>query len=1040
MLGFLTKIFGTRNDRELKKLWPYVAQINEVYEKLDLTEEQIKEKTLEFRNYVNGDPTKLDDIMVEAFALVKYAAKKMVGTKYMVMGNEVEWNMIPFDVQLIGAIILHQGKVAEMATGEGKTLVATMPLYLNALVNPPELPEGTRGKGVHLVTVNDYLAQRDMEWMRPLFELLGMTTGVILGQMSPAKRREAYAADITYGTNNEFGFDYLRDNMSVVVEDTVQIKEHFYSIVDEVDSVLIDEARTPLIISGPVDVDNNKFNEVKPLVQKLAKAQTLLINSLVSEAKKHFDEGDDFEAGRKLLLAYRGGPKNRQLLKLFQDSAYKRVMRKVEDEYLRDKKMHVLDEQLYFIIEERNNIVSLTDKGRNYLSPNNPENYILPDLAEEFSRIEMDDSLSIEEKLEEKQKVQHKFNEKNEINHNIQQLLKAYMLFEKDVDYVVTDGKVMIVDEFTGRIMHGRRYSDGLHQALEAKENVKIERETQTFATITLQNYFRMYEKLAGMTGTAYTEAQEFWDIYKLDVIQAPTNRPIRRMDYDDQIYRNKRVKYKAIIEEVKRLHKLGKPVLVGTISVETSEMLSRLLKREKIPHKVLNAKYHQQEAEIISKAGQPGAVTIATNMAGRGTDIKLGPGVIKCNEECYLFRNATPPADIDLKECEKNMECGLHIIGTERHEARRIDLQLKGRAGRQGDPGSSRFFLSLEDDLMRLFAPDRILNVLDRLGAAEDEVIMHPMITRSLEKAQKKVEMQNYAIRKRLLEYDDVMNKQREIIYERRNIALREDDVKGELQNLLEEYVDIVVEEKLDKSDDKEFDLVELNNEVLKTLYVDMIKLVKDKFNINSSDFDSDEEELEIITEKLLEYEKEELKDEIIKQAWQNYHVKLKIMPEKDLKELEKHVMLRILDEEWKDHLYEMDLLKEGIHLRAYSQKDPLVEYKREAFNLFADLIERINRRTLEFLWNIKPVRESELLGLKPQKNDRIILVHSDATNMGFQGEQESSSMSEAAAQSRSKKAPVHVEKKIKPNEPCPCGSGKKYKKCCGLKEHVNG
>ena len=1040
MLSAFTKIFGSKNDRELKKLWPIVSEINSIYDKFDLSEEEILKKSLELREYINGDPTKLDEIMPEAFALAKYAAKKMLGKKYTLVGNEIEWNMVPFDVQLIGAIALHKGKVGEMATGEGKTLVATLPLYLNALVNPKEPVEGRRDKGVHLVTVNDYLAKRDMEWMRPLFEMLGVTTGVILGQMSPAQRREAYAADITYGTNNEFGFDYLRDNMAVTVDGTVQIKEHFFSIVDEVDSVLIDEARTPLIISGPVEVDSHKFNEVRPLVQKLSKAQTLLVSKMVTEAVKDFEEENDFEAGRKLLLANRGGPKNRQLQKVFQESAMKRAMRQVENEYLRDKKMHVLDEQLFFVIEEKNNVVSLTDKGRNHIAPNNPEYYILPDLAEEFSEIEGNETLSIEEKLQQKQKFQQEFNEKNEINHNIQQLLKAYMLFEKDVDYVVTDGKVMIVDEFTGRIMHGRRYSDGLHQALEAKEDVKIERETQTFATITLQNYYRMYKKLAGMTGTAITEAQEFWDIYKLDVIQMPTNRPIKRMDYDDRIYRTKKAKYIALIDETERLYRKGKPVLVGTISVETSEMLSRLLKRKKVPHKVLNAKYHQQEAEIVSKAGQPGAITIATNMAGRGTDIKLGAGVIECDKKCYVDDKDgdTPPEGVDLKECERDMLCGLHIIGTERHEARRIDLQLKGRAGRQGDPGSSRFYLSLEDDLMRLFAPDRILNVLDRLGASEEDVITHPMITRSLEKAQKKVEAQNYAIRKRLLEYDDVMNKQREIIYQRRNIALRDDDVRDELHNLLDEYADIVVEEKLAEPTAKDFDLVELNNEVLKTLYVNIMQMVREKYNINSKDYETEEEEHEALIEKIVDFDKDEFHKKIVEQAWNNYQLKLKILPEKDLKELEKHVMLRVLDEEWKDHLYEMDLLKEGIHLRAYGQKDPLVEYKRESFGLFEDLIEKINRRTLEFLWNIQPVRESELFGLKPKKDDRIVLVHSDATNMGFQGGGEESSMAQAAEQSRGKNQPVHVEKKTKPNEPCPCGSGKKYKKCHGATVRV--
>ncbi|GAB4175275.1 MAG: preprotein translocase subunit SecA [Calditrichia bacterium] len=1035
MIGILSKIFGTRNDRELKKLWPYVAQINEVYEKMDFNEEGILKKSQELRAYVDGDPAKLDDIMIEAFALAKYAAKKLVGKKYMVMGHEVEWNMVPFDVQLLGGIVLHQGKIAEMATGEGKTLVATMPLYLNALVNPENPPEGYVHKGVHLVTVNDYLAQRDMEWMRPIYESLGVSVGVILGQMTPEKRREAYYKDITYGTNNEFGFDYLRDNMAISLDEVVQVKDHFFAIVDEVDSVLIDEARTPLIISGPVEQDTHQYSEVRPMVEKLVRAQTSLVNKLVAEAKELYEKGEEWEAGRNLLLAHRGGPKNRQLLKIFQDPSMKKLMRSVEDEYLRDKKLHVLDEELYFVIEERNNLITITDKGRQHLSPSNPEMFVLPDLTEEFAKIEEDESLSEEDKIRKKNEIQHDYTKKNEINHNIQQLLKAYMLFEKDVDYVVTDGKVMIVDEFTGRIMHGRRYSDGLHQALEAKENVKIERETQTFATITLQNYFRMYDKLAGMTGTAYTEAQEFWDIYKLDVIQVPTNRPVRRMDYNDLIYKTRRAKFKAVVEEIKFWHAKARPILVGTISVESSETLSRLLKREKIPHKVLNAKYHKEEAEIVSRAGQPGAVTIATNMAGRGTDIKLGTGVIKCQEKCYIFENDTPPEGVDPEECKKQMPCGLHIIGTERHEARRIDLQLKGRSGRQGDPGSSKFFLSLEDDLMRLFGSDRMLSFLEKRGFEEDEAIEASMITKAIERAQKKVEMQNYAIRKRLLEYDDVMNKQREIIYERRNIALRNEDVKEELEIILDEFLDYTFEEKVAMIKEGEATVEELASSLMTTIFVDLYAVLINAARENGIDKHPDMEDEEFYQEVLREVSLEEIRNIIKEKAWKAYKLKLKIIPEEELRKIEKFIMLRILDEEWKDHLYEMDLLKEGIHLRAYGQKDPLVEYKREAYRMFGELIIRINQRILQYLWSLQPVRESELYGMKPKKNDRIVLVHSDSTNMGFQASQssEETSMSKAAKDSRGKHQPVKVDKSVGPNDPCPCGSGKKYKKCHG-------
>lgn len=1035
MIGILSKIFGTRNDRELKKLWPYVAQINEVYEKMDFNEEGILKKSQELRAYVDGDPAKLDDIMIEAFALAKYAAKKLVGKKYMVMGHEVEWNMVPFDVQLLGGIVLHQGKIAEMATGEGKTLVATMPLYLNALVNPENPPEGYVHKGVHLVTVNDYLAQRDMEWMRPIYESLGVSVGVILGQMTPEKRREAYYKDITYGTNNEFGFDYLRDNMAISLDEVVQVKDHFFAIVDEVDSVLIDEARTPLIISGPVEQDTHQYSEVRPMVEKLVRAQTSLVNKLVAEAKELYEKGEEWEAGRNLLLAHRGGPKNRQLLKIFQDPSMKKLMRSVEDEYLRDKKLHVLDEELYFVIEERNNLITITDKGRQHLSPSNPEMFVLPDLTEEFAKIEEDESLSEEDKIRKKNEIQHDYTKKNEINHNIQQLLKAYMLFEKDVDYVVTDGKVMIVDEFTGRIMHGRRYSDGLHQALEAKENVKIERETQTFATITLQNYFRMYDKLAGMTGTAYTEAQEFWDIYKLDVIQVPTNRPVRRMDYNDLIYKTRRAKFKAVVEEIKFWHAKARPILVGTISVESSETLSRLLKREKIPHKVLNAKYHKEEAEIVSRAGQPGAVTIATNMAGRGTDIKLGTGVIKCQEKCYIFENDIPPEGVDPEECKKQMPCGLHIIGTERHEARRIDLQLKGRSGRQGDPGSSKFFLSLEDDLMRLFGSDRMLSFLEKRGFEEDEAIEASMITKAIERAQKKVEMQNYAIRKRLLEYDDVMNKQREIIYERRNIALRNEDVKEELEIILDEFLDYTFEEKVAMIKEGEATVEELASSLMTTIFVDLYAVLINAARENGIDKHPDMEDEEFYQEVLREVSLEEIRNIIKEKAWKAYKLKLKIIPEEELRKIEKFIMLRILDEEWKDHLYEMDLLKEGIHLRAYGQKDPLVEYKREAYRMFGELIIRINQRILQYLWSLQPVRESELYGMKPKKNDRIVLVHSDSTNMGFQASQssEETSMSKAAKDSRGKHQPVKVDKSVGPNDPCPCGSGKKYKKCHG-------
>ena len=651
----ITKIFGTKNEREVRKLWPIVDEINQHLDSLrNLSDEQLAQKTDEFKERLGSGET-LDDILPEAFAVVKDACRRLLGKKWFVTGQEIVWDMVPFDVQLIGGYVLHQGKIAEMATGEGKTLVATLPLYLNAL----------EGNGAHLVTVNDYLAQRDAEWMGEIYKFLGLSVGVILNEMDSKQRREAYSCDITYGTNNEFGFDYLRDNMSVSPEDIVQVKGHHYAIVDEVDNILIDEARTPLIISGPLDVSTHTYDEVRGLVEKLVREQIRYVNSLIAEGERLLEEGDQDQAAVKLLIAHHGAPKNKRLQKLYQQQGIRKLVFDMESNFMRDKKLHEVTEQLYYAIDEKGHVIDLTDKGRNFLSPRNPEEFVLPDMAEEFSAIEGDDALSSMEKIEKKNRIQSEYIIKNEKMHNISQLLKAYSLFEKDVDYVVSDGKVMIVDEFTGRIMHGRRYSDGLHQALEAKENVKIERETQTLATITLQNYFRMYEKLAGMTGTAETEAAEFWDIYKLDVVVIPTNKPIRRMDYNDVIYRTKREKYNAVIDEIERLHKSGRPALVGTITVEVSETLSRMLKRRGIPHNVLNAKFHKQEAEIVAKAGQKGSVTIATNMAGRGTDIKLGRGVVQCEGACFLNDGdgRELSEDIDLDECKLDVPCGLHTI-----------------------------------------------------------------------------------------------------------------------------------------------------------------------------------------------------------------------------------------------------------------------------------------------------------------------------------------------------------------------------------------
>ncbi|WP_456442537.1 preprotein translocase subunit SecA, partial [Caldithrix abyssi] len=971
----ITKIFGTKHERDVKKLWPIVEQINEYFEQFEkLSDEELQKKTEEFKERLAAGET-TDDILPEAFAAVKQACKRLLGKKWMVVGREMTWNMVPFDVQLLGGIVLHQGKIAEMATGEGKTLVATMPLYLNAL----------EGKGAHLVTVNDYLAQRDAEWMGEVYKFLGLTVGVILNNMDARQRREAYNCDITYGTNNEFGFDYLRDNMASSPDEIVQIRGHHYAIVDEVDSVLIDEARTPLIISGPVSGDSTaqRYREMKPYVERLVANQNRLVNRMVMEAEKLLKEGKDREAAVKLFIAERGAPKHKRLLKLYHEQGIKTLVQQVENDYYRDKGQNkVSDEtyfgELYYVIDEKNHIIDLTEKGREALNPNDPDMFLLPDLGEEVAKIENDSSLSVEEKVIRKEELHNLYTERSEKLQNISQLLRAYTLYEKDQEYVVQDGKVQIVDEFTGRILHGRRYSDGLHQAIEAKENVQIEKETQTLATITLQNYFRMYDKLAGMTGTAETEAAEFWEIYKLDVVVIPTNKPVIRIDYDDVVYRSKREKYNAVIEKIIEEREKGRPVLVGTTTVEVSEVLSRMLKRRGIPHNVLNAKQHAREAEIIAHAGEPKAVTIATNMAGRGTDIKLGEGVREVG--------------------------GLAIIGTERHESRRIDRQLRGRAGRQGDPGSSIFFLSLEDDLMRLFGSERVARIMDRMGIEEGEVITHPMISRSIEKAQKKVEMQNFSIRKRLLEYDDVMNQQREIIYDRRKVALFQEDTREEVESILDEFID----HKLamyapPKAHPEEWDLDALEEEIGKVLNVSLYQ----------------------VRQNLDEYDHETLRQYIRDQALHVYELKEKRIGRERMSVLERYFILRVIDEKWKDHLYDMDVLKEGIHLRAYGQKDPLLEYKREAFLMFEKLIHDINEETLQWLWKFQlveePVNRAEARKRHPQ---RMQLIHESADGLGFSSAVgEETDIQKAGKQRSDKKQPIRVGEKIGPNDPCPCG-----------------
>ena len=902
MIQLINKLFGSKNDRELKRYWKIVPLINEEYEKLrNLGDDELKHKTVEFKERLKNGET-LDDLMVEAFAVVKDTCRRLVGRKWTVMGHEMEWNMIPFDVQLIGAIVLHEGKIAEMATGEGKTLVATMPLYLNAL----------SGKGAHLVTVNDYLAQRDSEWMGEIYKFLGLTVGVIKAGMNPEERKEMYMRDITYGTNNEFGFDYLRDNMVIEPEQKVQ-RGFNYAIVDEVDSVLIDEARTPLIISGPVEASLQQYKELKPLVSRIVKLQNRYVNELITGAMKDLEAGNEREAAGKLLLAQRGAPKNKRLIRLYREKGVKVLVENLENELIRDKSLPQFDEQLYYVIDEKGNTVSITDKGREEMSKNNPSFFTVPDLSEEFQKIDSDERLSSREKAVSKDAIQREYAEKNEKIHNIHQLLKAYSLFERDSEYIVKDGKVIIVDEFTGRIMPGRRFSEGIHEAIEAKEGVKIEQETQTLATITLQNFFRMYDKLAGMTGTAETEAAEFWEIYKLDVIVVPTNRPVIREDFPDMIYRTKIEKYRAIIEEIKRQHEKGRPILVGTITVEVSEQLSRMLKRAGISHSVLNAKYHQKEAEIISHAGEKGNVTISTNMAGRGTDIKLGEGVKELG--------------------------GLHVIGTERHESRRIDRQLRGRSGRQGDPGSSVFFISLEDNLMRLFASDRIASAMDRIGVKENEAITHPLITRAIENAQKRVEQYNFDIRKRLIDYDDVMNKQREAIYAMRDEVLYNKNPDEFILGKIENVINDIIEKYTANGkypEDWDWDNLIIN-------YI--------------NDFLDDPQ---IAEKEKAEFTKERLFDYLFDRAKKNLELKREEFGELYEKVM-KFVVLQTIDSRWRDHLYELDALKEGIGLRGYAQRDPLVEYKKESYMMFENMIINMDEEIVAKMFRVQIRKEPQ-------------------------------------------------------------------------------
>ena len=1094
-MGFFAKLFGNKASRDNKALQPILDKTLEAYERIkNLDIDALRHKTVEFKEYINNyiaeDEVRikelklkaetedldleqkneifeqvdklekqlldkieeaLNNIMPEAFAVLKETAKRFkenevveatatdldrdlaskfdhiniegdkvyYNNSWIAGGNTVTWDMVPYNVQILGGTVLHQGKIAEMATGEGKTLVATFPVYLNALAS----------RGVHVVTVNDYLAKRDSEWMGTIYEFLGLTVDCIdKHEPNSQARRNAYLADITYGTNNEFGFDYLRDNMTGNPEELVQRKHHF-AIVDEVDSVLIDDARTPLIISGPTPRgDHQEFDILKADVVKLYEAQKRLVTLCLAEAKKILTDPNATQeqknhGANQLFRAFRGLPKNNALIKFLSEEGMKALMQKTEGFYLQEqqKNMHLIDDELYFVIDEKLHSVDLTEKGIDELTKeyNDSSFFILPDVGSEIAELERS-GLSDDEKVMKKSELLRNFSEKSERLHTVQQLLKAYTLFEKDVDYVIMDNKIKIVDEQTGRIMEGRRWSDGLHQAVEAKENVHIEAATQTYATITLQNYFRMYHKLAGMTGTAETEAGEFWDIYKLDVVVIPTNKPIARIDAEDLIYKTKREKYNAVIDKIQEFVSEGRPVLVGTTSVEVSELLHKLLDRRNIKHNVLNAKLHAKEAQVVKDAGQAGTVTIATNMAGRGTDIKLGPGVKEAG--------------------------GLAIIGTERHESRRVDRQLRGRSGRQGDNGSSQFFVSLEDDLMRMFGSDRIAPLMDRLGLKEGEVIQHSMITKQIEKAQKKVEENHFGTRKHLLEYDDVMNSQREAIYEKRRHALFGERLSIDINNMMYDLSEALIE-KFQEVNDYEG----LKLEVLSTMGIDL-PFEEDEFKRSKLDVLADrlfDKALEvynnktrIIGEKTLpiieNIQKNTTYENILipftdGKKSMNVVVNLKKAVENGAKEIslsvEKFITLGIIDESWKEHLRELDELKHSVQNAHYEQKDPLLIYKFESFNLFKQMIQKINTDVISFLMRANvPMQDGSQVKeqraraidrskLKEQRNDLLSQANSNT-------------------QERQVTQPVHVEKKVGRNDPCPCGSGKKYKNCHGREE----
>ncbi len=1034
----ILKLFvGDKHRRERKRLWPVVEQISEIAEGLQsLADEDLQAKTVEFRERLAAGET-LDDLLPEAYAVVKEACRRNLGRAWQVTDQDFIWDMVPFDVQLFGGIVLHEGKIAEMATGEGKTLVAILPLYLNAL----------DGRGTHLVTVNDYLARRDSEWVGEILRWLGLTVGVIQNDMNFEQRRQAYDCDVTYGTNNEFGFDYLRDNMAIARENRVQ-RGHHFAIIDEVDSVLIDEARTPLIISGPTQHDTSgKFGELKPLVERLVRDQGRTVNQLVAEAEtllegeeEREEEGAAYEAAIKLFQAQRGMPKNKRLMKLLNETGVKKLVQKVEADFMRDKRVHELDEALLFAMDEKGHDAHLTDLGRERIAPRDPDLFVVPDLSQLLHAIDEDPDLDEPERVERRSALEHEYAEKSETIHNIAQLLKAYALYEKDVEYVVQDGKVLIVDQFTGRLMPGRRYSEGMHQAIEAKEGVRIEGETQTFATITIQNYYRLYDKLAGMTGTAETEENEFFQIYGMEVVVIPTNEPIRREDYEDVVYRTRREKYNAVIEEVEHEHARKRPVLVGTTSVEVSETLSRLLKRRNLPHNVLNAKHHQREAEIVARAGQPGAITIATNMAGRGTDIKLGPGLVP--KEWPEVAPEELPEDWTTDQLESRMSeempWGLHIVGTERHESRRIDRQLRGRSGRQGDPGSSRFFLSLEDDLMRLFGSERIATVMDKLGAEEGEVITHSLVTRSIERAQKKVELNNFEVRKRLLEYDDVMNKQREVIYELRARALEGDaeEVFEEARELVEESVEGKVAQYVDaESYADDWNLADLREDLMRSFLLPFDWLARME-GASRDGAEAPDPELPSTYEEIVGRVREDLMAAFERRVeeWK---------PEL-AGQIVRRVLIGVIDEKWREHLYELDQLKSGIQYRAWGQRDPLIEYKREAFEMFVAMMEDLRTTAASVLYRVRVGEPGALSAEERRRRERfqrqqVALKPAATSGTGVIGRGPLDEDDRGGGTATATQAPpqpqtfVREHDKVGRNDPCPCGSGKKYKKCHG-------